>query len=202
MTLKKMMLLASMALAALAFAVPASASAYEWTVFGGSEPVTEGQVASDPYEGDFGFLFQPGNTGYTCHADLMLNGYGPDGNGVSTGEISDLKLDPESCQGSGAYAGCELTSQSNNLTGKLFSIASSPFSISNAQIIERFENCSNEYLKSKQLNFASLEFVPTLDAQGVITEFTLEGTDTMGIGTYVFGPFTPAPSAWLELGIQ
>jgi hypothetical protein len=98
---KKMMLLASMALAAVAFAVPASASALEWTDNGAAFEGT----ASDTLSGFISF----GNpeakqTKFGCvsHAGFSVTG------GSTTGSLTSFTPTTGTCKGEGAFTGCEL----------------------------------------------------------------------------------------------
>jgi hypothetical protein len=105
---KKMMLLASMALAAVAFAVPASASALEWTDNGSAFEGT----ASDTLTGFFGFGNpEPGKTKFGCvvHFGFSVTG------GSTTGSLNSYTPTTATCKGEGAFTGCELVEDATTI---------------------------------------------------------------------------------------
>jgi hypothetical protein len=102
---KKMMLLASTALAAVAFAVPASASALEWTDNGSAFPGT----ASDTLSGLITFGNPaPGQIKFSCvvHAGFSVTG------GTTTGSLSSYTVTTETCVGGGSLANCTAVADS------------------------------------------------------------------------------------------
>jgi hypothetical protein len=101
MTFKKMLLLASMALAAIAFSVPASASALEWT-HNGAE--FEGEV-EDTLSGSL-FFGNPeaGQTKFGCNLHIGIIAHG----GTTTSTSGNISRTTETCAGEGAFTGCEL----------------------------------------------------------------------------------------------
>lgn len=106
--LKRITLLAGMALAAIALAVPASASALEWT----HEEETFGGTASDTLSGWFGF----GNpeflkTKFECfsHAGFEVEGES------TTGLLTSFGPTTAACKGEGAFAGCSLATDSTTI---------------------------------------------------------------------------------------
>lgn len=99
--LKKLTLLAAMALAAIALAVPASASALEWTHNG---EAFEGTV-EDTLSGTIAFGNPaPGQTKFGCLSHIGVEVEG----GTDTGVISSFQRTTETCAGEGAFAGCSL----------------------------------------------------------------------------------------------
>jgi hypothetical protein len=96
--LKKMMLLAGMALAAIAFAVPTSASAFEWN-----------GTHEDSLTGFLGFGNPaPGQTKFGCEVHIDIDVAGE----TSTGELTGLVPTTATCVGEGSYSGCELVEDS------------------------------------------------------------------------------------------
>jgi len=92
--LKKMMLLAGMALAAIAFAVPASASAQVWN--GTHTDTLTGFISfGNPVAGQSKF-------GCEAHAAFTVE------EGTTTGELETFVPTTETCVGEGAFAGCSL----------------------------------------------------------------------------------------------
>jgi hypothetical protein len=190
---KKIALLVSMSLAALAFAIPASASAYtEWTVFGQGEG--EG---TEVYEGPFTWQIKspyldPG--AFRCNAAITLEVVKP---GESAGEsrIVGFERDPSSCVGEGSYSNCPLKSMSDNLSSGWDVNLGSPLTVTNHSTGPIVIATKYDYVNSMcprtqdEGRFGSgLEFVPTLDKYGQITEFKLNGFTESGI-YYSFGPF-------------
>jgi hypothetical protein len=103
MTFKKMLLLASMALAAVAFSVPASASAQEWTHSGASFTGHK----TDTLTGKISFGNPaPGQNKFGCVAHAGLTVFG----GTTTGEIENFLPTTSTCTGEGIFSGCQLIS--------------------------------------------------------------------------------------------
>jgi hypothetical protein len=128
--LKKMMLLASMALAAVAFAVPASASAHEWTHEGAG-------FAGNLEVGLNGFAAFGGpgeNFGCATHADATLEG------GTTTGEITAFNINTAACAAEGNFVGCELESATaEGLPWTIHITAETKITITNAVIHNHFK---------------------------------------------------------------
>jgi len=105
---KKMMLLAGMALSAIAFAVPASASAFEWTDEGGAFEGT----ATDTLSGRISFGNpEAGKTKFGCIAHAGLNVKG----GSTTGSLTSFSPTTGTCSGEGTFAGCTLAEDSTTI---------------------------------------------------------------------------------------
>ena len=99
--LKKMMLLASMALAAIAFAVPASASALEWTDEGSS---FSGEIG-DTITGFIAFGNPvAGQTKFGCEAHAEIDFIG----GGTTATLTSFEPTTGTCVGEGSFTGCKL----------------------------------------------------------------------------------------------
>jgi hypothetical protein len=101
MAFKKMLLVASMALAAIAFSVPASASALDWTHEGGPFSGTR----SDGLTGKLSFgnpALGQNKFGCIVHISLTANG------GSTTGSITSFDHTTSTCTGEGSFAGCEV----------------------------------------------------------------------------------------------
>jgi hypothetical protein len=104
---KKMMMLAGVALAAIAFAVPASASA-EWTDDGAS---FSGSV-TDVLTGKISFGNPAaGQTKFGCQAEADFDVFG----GTTTGELTSFVPNTATCEGEGAFAECQLESDSTTI---------------------------------------------------------------------------------------
>lgn len=99
--LKKMTLLAGMALAAIAFAAPASASALEWTHNGEEfEGTLEDTLNGTLWIGNM----MPGGNNFGCQIQVNLQVTG----GSSSATISSFSPKTKTCQGSGWYVNCEI----------------------------------------------------------------------------------------------
>jgi hypothetical protein len=92
--LKKMILLASLALAAIAFAVPASASAQVWTGTH-TDSLTGFIVFGNPAAGQTKF-------GCEMHVAFTVAG------NTTTGSLETFEPTTATCVGEGSYTGCEL----------------------------------------------------------------------------------------------
>lgn len=190
---RKMALLATMATMALAFAIPASASAYTWTVDWYQEgPVSmeAEETAWQSYEGNFGFSLGS-QGGFSCETTIEIEAEGP-----SAGKIIDFIRNPSECQGTGNYANCVLEGESNNVaSGWNIDVGlPSPMVTGSGSGLEVHDDYDYEQdcpFPGRTIRLSSLELVPTLNEQGMITQFTLEGWETNGAVHDVFGPFAP-----------
>jgi hypothetical protein len=165
--LKKMMLLAGMALAVVAFAGPASASAAEWihNVEGEEVPAVSGE--SEDFTGFAKFevtVLEGTSFGCVVHAHVVLGG-------GSTANVTGFEITTSTCVGEGLLAGCELSAdQPTNLP---WTVAINPtdFSIANVTLDNRFkEGC---FFEEAQLKFPSITAVPNNRTE--ITTLTLSG---------------------------
>lgn len=198
MTLRKMVLIASMALAVLAFAVPASASAYTWT-YNGVE-LAEGETASGVFEGPVEFRSFPGN--FTCEATLEIEAEGLEVS--SSAKIVRFERDPSSCVGTFVYSKCSLEAEVTNVGYWDVNVASSPPKVTDSGPTGLLE-IQDIYKKGcwapwRYHRFQTLPLNLTLDEEGGITKFSSESTDWSGTIIGIFGPFTPTGAP--ELGLK
>ena len=105
MTFKKMLLVVGMALAAIAFAAPASASALEWTdseeeFFGERTDFLSGQITFGNPEA--------GQSKFGCNTNLWLSAEGEG----TTGTLTEFSPLTNTCKGEGAFASCILKGDS------------------------------------------------------------------------------------------
>lgn len=104
--LKKMMLLAGMALAVIAFAAPASASALEWT---DDNAPFEGTI-EDTLSGKISFGNPAvGATKFGCIAHAGVTFEGGTGADEGTGWLDSFVPTTSTCVGEGSFAGCSLS---------------------------------------------------------------------------------------------
>ena len=101
MRIKKMLLLASMALAAMAVAIPAAASA-EPALWTHEHKVLTSGTPSSPYEG-FAKFEIPGVFSFGCEITVRLQA-----EPGTTGTVTEFKVTTTTCKGTGAAAACEL----------------------------------------------------------------------------------------------
>lgn len=205
MSPKKFLLLASTALVALAFAVPASASAYQWTSNG--LELGEGETVAQTFEGRVGYFYAPPAywtyTSFYCDATIRIEAEGPSGESIPA-RITQFERDPSSCEGVGPMLGhCKAKSLSSNVaSGWSLDVASSPAKLS---LPGGYVKINDEYEGSecgktvRSMEFSNLEFIPTLE-NGFLKEFRLKGMETSGLMTDEFGPFTPVGP--LEIGLK
>jgi len=189
---KKLALLASTALLVVAFAIPASASAYtQWTISESGEEYNPA-VTEDVYEGSFGWTLIPGS-GIKCNTEvgLMVSVQG----GSSESEFTKFAIDPSSCEGWGNYANCTVKSTISNVSDWKVEMGS-PLPVrapgKNVFIETTYKStgssCAYENLHNRaEFAAGGLELIPTFNS-GVITAVSLKGVGTNGI-KYNWGPF-------------
>ncbi len=141
---KKMMLLASMALAAFAVAGPASASAHEWT---DNEAGFSGHLT----QGLTGFISfgnpEAGQNKFGCEAEVTLTMEG----GSSTGQVTAFNVNTAACAHEGElFEGCELVEdQATGLPWTVHITAETKITITNAEVFNRYENCASGLTTAK-----------------------------------------------------
>jgi hypothetical protein len=187
MSIKKMALLASMALALVAFAAPATASALEWK----HEEKKLGANANLTFTGPVGFTSSFGNvTCETAHGAATIKP-------GDTGTINSF--DGTNCKGSGLLAGCTVVHDDDQGTPWAVKITGSKtFSISGIQITNQFTGffCP--------VSHTTLEgnITATVDNAGAIGSATLSGTLNSSLGTVtVNGTLTAQGEAFKTYGI-
>ena len=104
---KKLTLLAGMALAAVAFAIPAFASAGAWQHNG--VPLGAQQHLTQSYEGPL-VAIAGGAGQFSCVVTVTITAEGP-----NNGQVQEFSLATESCEGQGAFAGCVVVHHTTNL---------------------------------------------------------------------------------------
>jgi hypothetical protein len=138
MTLKKMLILASMALAAVAFAAPASASAATWVHWTEGEEESVSTITED-FTGfaKFSVVGAEGNNfGCTVHAHVN----GTTEGGVAHATVTSFEITTSTCKGEGTFTGCELESDSTT-TPWTVDVSSTDFVVTNVGITNNFKNC-------------------------------------------------------------
>ncbi len=180
MTLRKMMLLAGMALAAIAFAVPASASAASTHWTDDHEVVSSPANITAPFEGFLKFTvappFVPVHSTFGCQVTIKVNVTGP-----TAAQITEFRPTTTECLGTGVFTGCQLEEDVSNV----------PFSIANTDadlditkpggditVFNKYESCAGGALPNSDLLFPSITATPTLDSEGTIEEIHISGTAT------------------------
>jgi hypothetical protein len=194
--LKKMMLLAVMALAATAFAVPASASADTWADNGVA--IEEAEEVVQPYEG---FLqFNTGATGvFGCQVTAVVVTNGP-----HAATITQFSPTTSTCEGTLAFKGCKLIKDVSNVPWDV-SNATTPLVVTAPKKEEKPQNItiSNEYEKgscaggqtTSHLEFASINIA--VEGTNPIKKLTISGKSTVGVPAE--GSLTPEGTATLGI---
>jgi len=163
--LKKMTLLAGMALAAIAFAVPASASALEWTDNGAAFTGT----ASDTLSGFIAFG-EPGGTEFGCVAEVGISATG----GSANGSVTSFTPNTAECAGTGPFSGCELESDSTTgLPAAVSIVETSKLTMSNASIVIHNVYKPGCLIEKVTLTVSHLTF--NLNGRSDLTDVTVEG---------------------------
>lgn len=199
MTLKQMSILASMALAVVAFVGTASASAntrwVHWTTIyleeGGEEEVhttveeiTEDfmgfvkfEVASSPIN-NFGCVVHAHVTGYTKAST---------GTKQAHGAVTSFEITTKTCKGEGVYENCELTTHSNTAeeTPWTVDVTTTDLIVTNAAIKNTYKNC---LAPAANLSFPEITAEPdnatkinclTISGQGINVSTVVNATGTL-----------------------
>jgi hypothetical protein len=139
--LKKMMLLSSMALAAVAFAVPASASAQALWAHDGV-PLSHETVTFSGFA-EFHLIDSPVPASFGCVVHATVTIYNDP---EAHGDVTDFEVTTETCEGTGVLKGCQLIGHSNTAEGAgswTVDVTTEHFTITNVQITDAFnEGCA------------------------------------------------------------
>jgi len=168
--LKKMMLLASMALAVAAFAVPAIASA-EGTLTHDSVPVPTNNVVELTLTGFAEFDVPALDAGYGCDVEAtveLVSGH------PSTGTTSFDIVNTETCVGTGLLADCELVEDETNAPYHV-AVGSEDFTVTKPGGVIEINNLFDEgcIVPAAQLTFNEVTVTP--DDPTSISTVTLSG---------------------------
>lgn len=166
--LKKMMLLAGMALAVVAFAGPASASAATWVHWNGEEQETVSEITED-FTGfaKFEVTPAPGNN-FGCEVHVHLSG--TTGAGGAQGQVTAFEVTTETCVGEGAFGTCTLVADNSSVPWEV-DVSSTDFTITNVEIENEYANCS---IPPSHLVFGSITATPNNPTK--INCLTISGT--------------------------
>jgi hypothetical protein len=193
--LKKMMLLAGLALSAVAFAAPASASA-QGTLFDEGTPIPAGNHATLETTGVIGFDVPELASSFGCNSHpkvTLVSGH------PSTGTVTAFNITTSECAGTGLLEGCELANDTTNTP--TVDVSATVLTITNIKINNVFkEGC---IVPASQWTFPAVVATPNntkaissvkVSGNGVdeVTGLLIEATGTLNIaggaaGTYGVG---------------
>lgn len=192
--IKKMMLLAGMALAAIAFAVPASASALEWTDNG--SPVAE--EVEEEFAGRISFGNPlPGQTKFGCDVDVGVT-VDPEGHAT----VTTFDITTSTCEGVLGFAGCELIEDSvTGLPATLGIVNTNTVAITSAIVIHNHYGGAACTFTKSTLTAAANTIHLTLQNSGTTLPSSISGaiethsvdingTESTQSGVPVFGSIT------------
>jgi hypothetical protein len=193
--LKKTILLASLALAAVAFAAPAPASA-QGTLFDNGNPVPTGNHVTLELTGVIAFDFPELASSFGCvaHPEITLKAGHP-----STGAVEAFNLTTEECEGTGLLEGCELASDMTNKSA--VDVSATSLTITGFEFTQLFkEGC---IVPASLWTFPAITAIPnnanaisilSLSGEGIsdVTGLVIQVTGTLQIvggaaGTYGIG---------------
>jgi hypothetical protein len=193
--LKKMMLLASLALAVVAFAAPASASA-QGTLFDGTTPIPTGNHITLETTGVISFDVPELASSFGCNSHpkvTLVSGH------PSTGTVEAFNITTSECAGTGLLEGCVLANDTTNKPA--VDVSATVLTITNIEINNVFaEGC---IVPGSKLTFPAVVATPDntksissvkVSGNGVddVTGLLIEATGTLNIaggaaGTYGIG---------------
>jgi hypothetical protein len=141
MTLKKMLILASMALAVVAFVAPASASAARWVHWEAGVETTVETITED-FTG--WAEFHPtgvASTNFGCEVHAHVTGSTTAG--VAHGKVTSFEITTSTCKGEGGFTGCELKSHTNTAAANPWTVHvnTNDFVITNVSIQNEYKGC-------------------------------------------------------------
>jgi hypothetical protein len=201
MMIKKMLLLGAMALAAVAFAVPATASAAdEWT--DNHVPLQEGQTANQSFEGFLSFNAGPNGT-FGCDVTVEI-----EAEGGSHATIKKFNPTTSTCKGTGpAFTNCELIADKSNVLSAGWDLSFTTTTAGAGTLTATTGDLTihNEYagctsgLPTSHLEFKSIAVTPTLDSKDTITGIHIGGVATTG--PVASGTVVPEPADARTLGL-
>jgi hypothetical protein len=195
--LKKMMMLAGMALMVAAFVGTASASAntrwVHWTV--NAEEAEEKTTVEEITEDFTGFAkFEVvGATGnnFGCNVHAHVHGYTKTNPTTGTkeahAEVTSFEITTSTCKGEGVFATCELESHSNTAEEKPWTVdvSTTDFVVTNVAIKNTYKNC---LVAPANLSFPEVTATPnnpekinclTLTGRGLNISTVVEATGTL-----------------------
>jgi hypothetical protein len=200
---KKMMLLAGMALAVVAFAVPASASAagYHWT--DNHKVVAAGSNITAPFEGKLKFTVNaPIHSTFECEVTIKVNVTGP-----TAASITEFAPTTTKCTGTGFFINCQLLVDKSNVPWSITNTDVSGLPVldikktvpapGNITTFNEYHSCAAGALPATHVEFKEIVATPTLGANGTVTSIAVSATSTSGAITS--GSFVPEGSATLGL---
>jgi len=190
--LKKTMLLASMALAVAAFAVPAVASA-EGTITHDGQPVPTNNVVELTLSGFMEFDIPALDSGYGCDVEAtveLVSGH------PSTGTTSFDIVNTETCVGTGLLADCELVEDETNAPYHV-AVSSEDFTVTKPGGVIEINNLFDEgcIVPAAQLTFNEVTMTP--DDPTSISTVTLSGegvNDAIELPFLVTGDLSVEPA--------
>jgi hypothetical protein len=165
MKLKKMLLLATMALAVVAFAAPAAAHAEQH----------EFNEATESYEGPLKFT-AAGVGSYECQVTVSINA-----EGGTTAEVEAFTPTTSTCVGTGAFTGCKLKEHTSSVPFTAHTTETNDLKITdepgNIVIHNVYEGC---LVPETTLEFAEVTATPN-PTTGPIHSISISGTSTSGV---------------------
>jgi hypothetical protein len=176
--MRKITILASLALGALAFAIPASASA-EVTWTDRHMHVGNGEkTAEKPFEGFLEF-FAGGENTFGCQVTVKVIAEGP-----NKGEVTSFQPTTTECVGKGVFVGCQIEKHTANTPWDLDLTENETITVTPRPPAEDL-TIHNEYkegcaVPTSHLEFPDATLTPTLDGEGTITSLSLSGVATTG----------------------
>lgn len=201
--MRKVLLLV-VALAALALPASASASYETWTI--GGSPIPEGFTVGEEYEGDFVWNFPNGYPAMGCNVKMGIQAKTQ--GGTQQAWVSKFEKDGSSCWRNLSYSTCVIDELSSNISAGWnidlnpsgAPTLSSPSGYLEVKDTFVYPTCPNTFRFAKWFD-GSLQFVPTVDKNGNITQIEFEGLTSQNI-PIKFGPLTRVYSSPYALGIK
>lgn len=187
MTVKKILLFATVALAAAALAVPASASAGKWKDKGVF--LNAGEHATLAFSGKVELEYKNATNVLTCNASLTLTAEGGE-----TGTITKFDLETASCSGVGIFAKCTVSKDKFSTLPLVVHTTAVGFEITKPELNIEYAGCP---LESSVQSFPSV--LATANKLEPIASVTLFGADSLGV-TFLKGSLNAADPKTLGIG--
>jgi hypothetical protein len=172
MTAKKMLLLTTVALAAMVLAIPASASAGKWKDKGVFLNASE--HATLVFSGKVELEYKNATNVLTCNASFTLTAEGGE-----TGTITKFDLETASCSGIGIFAKCTVKTDKFSTLPLVVHTTAVGFEITKPELNIEYNEGVGCTLVSSVQSFPSI--LATANKLEPIASVTLFGKDSLGV---------------------
>jgi hypothetical protein len=191
MAIRKMFTIAALALAAVAFVVPSSASAnpLKWKDDGAY--LVEMEHATLQFKGNITFKYLNESNTFTCEANVTLTA-----EPGTTGTLTTFELVPGTCSGKGIWANCLLKSQEFEPLPVEVHTTTGGFTVTTTVFRLKYEGMG---CTRTETNIPYSWIIATVNELEPIASITLYGEEKLGVN-FISGSLTANDPKTLGLG--